>query len=831
MVVESTTDKSAVRSLIEARPFAVPARQRDGRLLAELNGAFAHHYAHCELFRRICDAGGWSPDRPAGQLDALPFLPAQYFKEAGEQLVSVTSENLYRTLSSSATSGRASTVVLDRSTARRQARAVARVLADFIGAERRPMLIGDVAPGTSQSNEISARAAAMLGFMSFGSSFRHLLRSGDGVHIEADTATLELAHGEIAAGAPVTLVGFTFLLYTALLEPLERAGRRFVLPRGSTILHIGGWKKLEDRKVDRQLLARAADAVFGVPAERVVDCYGFTEQMGTVHAECAHGRKHVPAFADLVVRDPLTLRPVPDGAVGIGQFLSLVPESYPGFSVLTDDLVRVLGRDDCPCGRLGTTFEVLGRDRTAEIRGCGDVLAEKVVLGGAPQAAPAAPNIAVFRVPRAAIHFADGVGGTPRGADWLRVEAGLRAAQARLATLSADDIVGTLAAASVEWARDDLPFVPYRAQGLSFVVNLLQGGGLQRMVDTSLRGGRGVLDGFRPDPAGSRRLRALPRGIVAHWLAGNVPTLGLLSLMLSLVAKNANVLKVPEGVAPILPALLASMARTQWRAPTGRIVDGRILSDAVQVVWFPHDAPDGAILSTLADARVVWGGAEAVRAISTLPRRYDCEDIVFGPKLSIAAIGREALANDSLARRAARGVAIDCSVFDQAACASAHTVFVERGGAVSPRGFAALLADHMERAAGRIARGPISGQTAGDIKSERMRHFQDGEVFAPQGLEWTVLFRDRDERPAPVYGRTVFVRVIDDLHQVARFIDRATQVVGLALPSARRLSVAESMAAAGVDRITEPGAMADFAAPWDGLFPLERLIRWVSLER
>jgi acyl-protein synthetase LuxE/acyl-CoA reductase LuxC len=830
------------RPLLEEPPFSLESADRAPRLLDELNAAFVRHYRDCEPFQRICDASKWSVSALPARLEDLPFLPAQYFKEAGSKLVSVPRDKVYRTLASSATSGRPSTVVLDQATARRQAKAVVSVLSEFIGKQRRFMLVCDVPPGTMQSGEISARAAATLGFMTFASGHRHVLRPTEAGQIEIDEAALQEAVAALKPNEPVTLIGFTFLLYTALLEPLQRQGKSFRLPPGSTILHIGGWKKLIDRKVDRTQLAKAAFATFGVTADRVVDCYGFTEQMGTVYAECADGRKHAPAFADVIVRDPRTLGPVADGVVGIGQFLSLVPESYPGFSVLTDDLVRVLGRDDCACGRLGTTFEVLGRDSRAEIRGCGDVIAEKISFGGgsASSAAAAAPSAQrpEDKEIRAQVLFAKGVSyhrfgaetKRPQLASWSETEQQLRAAQKALEELSVDEIVGAFHEASREWARSDGPFAPYHPQGLSFLVSFIQGGGLQRMLDTSLRGGRGVLDAFHPDHIGSRRLRALPRGLVAHWLAGNVPTLGIISLMLSLATKNANVLKVPEAVSPLLTELLASLAGVSGTSASGVPVS-KLVTDAVLAVWFPRSSPDGYLVSEMADVRVVWGGAEAVKAVAALPRRWDGDDVVFGPKLSFAAVGREALSTESAARRLARGLAIDCSVFDQEACASAHTVFVEKGAPVSPQQFAAILANQMEQTQMRIPPGIMGAPTAEAIKRARMQHFVDGQVFAPLGLDWTVLYRDQEERPGPVYGRTVFVRPMDDLHGAAAFIDRGTQVVGLALSGPRRLSVAEAFARAGVDRITEPGAMAEFAAPWDGMFPIERFVRWVSLDR
>jgi hypothetical protein len=52
--------------------------------------------------------------------------------------------------------------------------------------------------------------------------------------------------------------------------------------------------------------------------------------------------------------------------------LSLIPKSYPGHSILTEDLGTIYGVDNCQCGRKGKYFKVHGRIKSAEIRGCSD---------------------------------------------------------------------------------------------------------------------------------------------------------------------------------------------------------------------------------------------------------------------------------------------------------------------------------------------------------------------------------------------------------------------------------------------------------------------------
>ena len=60
------------------------------------------------------------------------------------------------------------------------------------------------------------------------------------------------------------------------------------------------------------------------------------------------------------------------GEKGIVQVISVLPKSYPGQSLLTEDEGILLGEDNCKCGRKGKYFKILGRIKSAELRGCSD---------------------------------------------------------------------------------------------------------------------------------------------------------------------------------------------------------------------------------------------------------------------------------------------------------------------------------------------------------------------------------------------------------------------------------------------------------------------------
>jgi len=138
----------------------------------------------------------------------------------------------------------------------------------------------------------------------------------------------------------------------------------------AVLIHSGGWKKLVEKAVDNDTFKASLKEQIGI--EEIHDFYGMVEQVGSIFVECEEGHLHTPIFADIIVRDPMTLKPNPFKKEGIIVVLSVLPRSYPGHILLTEDLGTILGEDDCPCGKKGKYFKVKGRLPKAEIRGCSD---------------------------------------------------------------------------------------------------------------------------------------------------------------------------------------------------------------------------------------------------------------------------------------------------------------------------------------------------------------------------------------------------------------------------------------------------------------------------
>lgn len=346
--------------LLAASDTPLTPQDKAARMVTGLNQLVAHHVAHCPPYARLVSA--FFPDRVSGRhaaatsLEEVPWLPVGLFKS--HRLVSVPEDQVFKTMTSSGTTdGRPSRIVLDRQTASLQARGLARVMTGLLGKQRLPMLIVDIEGLFSDPAGFSARGAGVLGMMTFGR--HHLYVLDEQLELRIDALRDWLAeHGD----APFLVFGFTWMVWRYLVDRLPQAGLDL---RNGILVHAGGWKKLQDQAVDRATFKARLRDVAGIT--RCHDFYGMVEQVGGVFLEGEDGLLHPPDFADVLVREPGSWRVLPPGQPGVIQLLSLLPRSYPGHSLLTEDMGVV---HQLPDGRRALT--VLGRAPRAELRGCSD---------------------------------------------------------------------------------------------------------------------------------------------------------------------------------------------------------------------------------------------------------------------------------------------------------------------------------------------------------------------------------------------------------------------------------------------------------------------------
>lgn len=798
--------------------------EADKLYMQALQEELQFHYDHNEAYRQFCNRKGFDPHLPLTDIAQIPPVAVSVFKELGFSLASVPKEDIRLRLQSSATSGTPSTIVVDKETSRRQAKAMVKVMQEVIGRERKPFLVMDIDPRSEFKALLGARFAAITGYLNFASKAAYFLKANEKKVSYFDVEAMQEYLQTLPAEQPVVVFGFTYILYSQVLKALQASQIQLHLPKGSKIIHIGGWKKLESEKVEKSLFNKQLSEVFGIEPTDVVDIYGFTEQMGLNYPDCPCGCKHTSNYVRVLVRDTQTREVLPAGKEGMLEFISPVPHSYPGNAVLTDDL-GYISDEPCPCGRGGTRFVVTGRLKKAEIRGCGDILANKLTF--AARATSEESRVSSLDVQS---YHGEELTTTEPKEQLKEIITSLRDAQVWLREQPVEGLIGLIDMAAKRWMSEP-KYQILKDKGLLFLSTWCAENNLRRVAQLGLRGNIQYADSWLSmQDSEKHQMRANARGLVCHWLAGNVQILGLFALVQAILTKNCNLLKVSKNDEGVFRLLLTAFEGLEYTCTDGRVIKGDDMLKTIAVIYFPRTADDIARqMSASSDVRIAWGGREAVETVASYPSRYDAETVIFGPKLSMAVIAREDLQDEQEARKLARRVAVDVSIFDQTGCASPHNVYIERNGAVSPEQFCELLTEAMRKTELQIPKPAMSAEQVSAIHSIRSVYDFCGKVYGSETMSYTILL---DEEPAshkPVYSRVIFVHVVDDINETLAFVNEDIQTIGISSASERMRLFASSAAVQGAMRFPLIGRMLNFEMPWDGIILIDRLVKWHTL--
>lgn len=353
--------------ILSLEPYSLNKNNKEIFLNKNLIELTKFHYQNCMEYKKIIDSLGIDIDQLNSYYD-IPFLPVRMFKDY--DLKSITTDAIQKTMTSSGTTGqKVSKIYLDKDTSANQTKILTKIVSSYIGTTRVPMIIIDSSAILKNRAMFSARGAGILGFSIFGRDKLYALDEEMRLNIDAIVEFLEKHHGET-----ILLFGFTFMIWQHFYEELKRNGYQLNIPKG-VMIHGGGWKKLISQSVSADDFKKALNDTCGI--ERVYDYYGMVEQTGSIYMECECGHLHASIFSDVITRRPHDFSVAEYGEEGIFELVSLLPASYPGHVLLTEDVGVILGEDDCPCGRLGKYFKINGRIKNAEIRGCSDTYAER----------------------------------------------------------------------------------------------------------------------------------------------------------------------------------------------------------------------------------------------------------------------------------------------------------------------------------------------------------------------------------------------------------------------------------------------------------------------
>ncbi len=160
----------------------------------------------------------------------------------------------------------------------------------------------------------------------------------------------------------------------------------------------------------------------------------------------------------------------------------------------------------------------------------------------------------------------------------------------------------------------------------------------------------------------------LGRGLCFHIAPSNVPINFAFSYFFSLLAGNANIVRLPTKKFPQVDCLCEVFNNVLPHYPN--------IKARTAFVKYPANNDITAEFCKMADARMIWGGDSTIISVKSLETKPRCVDITFSDRYSVCIIDANKileLDNDNLARLS-KDFYNDTYLMDQNACSSPQLV-------------------------------------------------------------------------------------------------------------------------------------------------------------
>lgn len=349
---------------------------------------------------------------------------------------------------------------------------------------------------------------------------------------------------------------------------------------------------------------------------------------------------------------------------------------------------------------------------------------------------------------------------------------------------------------------------------------------LEQLLRAEL-GGHDAVESFARTSDG-RRVRAVAPPLGLHVLSGNVPGVGVTSIVRALLVRSAVLAKSAAGEPALAPAFTrmladadpeigACVAATYWRGGDTSLEDA-----ALQRVGLV----------------VHYGGVQAIDALRDRAPA-GVRFVEHGPRISFALI--DASGAGATLEHAARDLARATALFDQQGCVSPQLAYVI-GTRDQARHVARATAAALDDIQTELPRGRLSPAEAAAIRELRTRAEFDAiagggtELGGTGHMHYTVVLSPDDRFEGSCLNRTLLIKHVPDLSALLSTIEPFSallQTVGIAgFHGDSMVRAAAALGDAGATRISSIADMPWPPPAWhhDGRGPLRELIRWVDME-
>lgn len=321
--------------------------------------------------------------------------------------------------------------------------------------------------------------------------------------------------------------------------------------------------------------------------------------------------------------------------------------------------------------------------------------------------------------------------------------------------------------------------------------------------------------------------KAVPMGSLVHVCAGNIFLGAIDSLVLGIITKNINVVKVSSEDC-IFPVIFYEALK--------EVDKENIVTPYVAITYWSHDnnKVDNIIKNNF-DGILLFGGEEAVISYKS-GLSHKTELYAFGPKISFGVVSNE-LSPKEL-EDVANGFADDIVFWEQRACTSCQNIFLEKGTYVDK--FIDSLYKALEQKGKEFPQNNLQIDEAVEIRKERemarwLQFNGEGRVLEGKTSNHTIIVGSGYDIKNSPLNRTIYVNLVDDykdlLNGNIKYLKYYMSTVAVGFRETSK--VIDDFVDLGVKRFCKPGSMStkgEADKPHDGIYLPNLLVRFINTE-
>ena len=311
-----------------------------------------------------------------------------------------------------------------------------------------------------------------------------------------------------------------------------------------------------------------------------------------------------------------------------------------------------------------------------------------------------------------------------------------------------------------------------------------------------------------------------PLGVLLHIAAGNVDALPVFSVIEGLLAGNINILKLPGSDDGLSIAIIQELIKIQ-----------PMIANFVFVFDYPSEDIESIMkMAGVADAIIVWGGDETVKAVRKMAAP-DTRIIEWGHKISFAYVS-----GDNITDEALKGIAYNMCDTEQLFCNSCQGIYLDTDDYSEVMKFGERFLGILESVSSAMLRDTdtfMQAKRTLELKVEELESIKSNKkVFKTDNCS-VIAYANKSLEPSYMF-RSCWVKPLPEESLLTELLtyNNHLQTVALVCNENKRLHLEDLLLKTGIVRITSGENMSKSycGIPHDGEFPLRRYMKRVSIE-